>query len=156
MIQRAQSIYLLLVVILMSFLLFKPFAEVALQDGQVAVFYAYAVKKYITKEHSEMIIRTLPVIIMVCLIGLISFMNIFQFNRRIIQMRVCVLNMLLMAGLMILMFYYYYMVKSTLPVESHALKLPVIFPVIGIVLTLLAYRKIHEDEMLVRSYDRLR
>jgi len=32
----------------------------------------------------------------------------------------------------------------------------VIFPVIGIVLTLLAYRKIHEDEMLVRSYDRLR
>jgi len=156
MIQRIQSLYLLLVVILMSFLVFKPFAEVAVKDGQVVIFYTYAVKKFITSEHSEMIIRTLPVIIMVCLIGLISFMNIFQFNRRIIQMRVCVLNILLMAGLMILMFYYYYMVKSALQVESHALKLPVIVPVIGIVLTLLAYRKIHEDEVLVRSYDHLR
>jgi len=156
MIQRVQSIYLLLVVVLMSFLIFKPFAEVALQDGQVAVFYTYAIKKYITKEHSEMVIRTLPVIIMICLIGLISFMNIFQFRRRIVQMRVCIMNMLLMAGLMILMFYYYFMVKSTLLVESHMLKLPVIFPVIGIVLTLLAYRKINEDEILVRSYDRLR
>jgi hypothetical protein len=156
MIQRIQSLYLLLVVILMSFLVFKPFAEIAVQDGQVVIFYTYAVKKFITSEHSEMIIRTLPVIIMVCLIGLISFMNIFQFNRRIIQMRVCVLNILLMAGLMILMFYYYYMAKSALQVESHALKLPVIFPVIGIVLTLLAYRKIHEDEVLVRSYDHLR
>ncbi len=156
MIQRVQSIYLLLVVILMSFLVFKPFAEVALQDGQVAIYYAYAVKKYVTQDHSELVIRTLPLIFMVCLVGLISFMNIFQFNRRIIQMRVCVLNMLLMAGLMILMFFYYYMVKSSLQVESHALKLPVIFPVIGIILTLLAYRKIHEDEMLVRSYDHLR
>ena len=142
--------------VLMSFLIFKPFAEIALQDGQVVVFHSYAVKKFITEEHSEILIRSLPVVIMICLIGLISFMNIFQFNRRIFQMRVCVLNMLLMAGLMILMFYYYLVVKSAVGVERHAFKLPLIFPVIGIILTLLAYRKIHEDEMLVQSYNRLR
>jgi hypothetical protein len=137
-------------------MVFKPFAELALRDGQVVVFYSYAVKKYVTKDHAELIVRTLPVIIMVCLIALISFMNIFQFGRRIIQMRVCVLSMLLMTGLLILIFYYYFMVRSTLQVEDHSLMLPVIFPVLGIILTLLAYRGIHQDEMLVRSYDRLR
>ena len=156
MIQRVQSIYLFLVVVLMSFMLIMPFAELALQDGQVVVFHSYAVKKYITQEHSEMVIRTLPIFIMICLIGVISFMNVFQFNRRIIQMRVCVLNMMLMAGILILIFYYFYMVESTLRVENHVLKLPLIFPVIGIILTILAYRRIHEDEILVRSYDRLR
>jgi hypothetical protein len=156
MIQRVQSIYLFLVVVLMSFMLIWPFAEIALKDGQVVVFYSYAVKKYITKENTEILIRSIPVLIMVLLIGLLSFMNIFQFNRRIIQMRVCVLNSLLMIGLLLLMLYYYLVIKRALPVETHALKLPFIIPVVSIILTLLAYRGIHQDEMLVRSYDRLR
>ncbi len=156
MIQRVQSIYLFLVVVLMSFMLIWPYAEIALQDGQVVMFYSYAVKKYITEENSEILIRSIPVLIMVLLTGLISFMNIFQFNRRIIQMRVCVLNSLLMIGLLLLMLYYYLVIKKSLPVETHALKLPFIIPVVSIILTLLAYRGIHQDELLVRSYDRLR
>lgn len=156
MIQRVQSIYLFLVVVLMSFMLMWPYAEIALRDGQVVIFYSYAVKQYLTEDNAELLIRSIPVLIMVLLIALISFMNIFQFNRRIIQMRVCVLNALLMIGLLLLMFYYYFVIKRSLPVETHALKLPFIIPVISIIFTLLAYRGIHRDEMLVRSYDRLR
>ncbi len=156
MIQRVQSIYLFLVVVLMSFMIIWPYAEIALKDGQVVIFYSYAVKQYLTEESTELLIRSIPVLIMVLLIAFISFMNIFQFNRRIIQMRVCVLNALLMIGLLILMFYYYFVIKRSLQVETHALKLPFIIPVVSIIFTLLAYRGIHRDEMLVRSYDRLR
>ncbi len=156
MIQRVQSIYLFLVVVLMSFMIIWPYAEIALRDGQIVIFYSYAVKKYLTSESSEMLIRSIPLLIMVLLIASVSFMNIFQFNRRIIQMRVCVLNALLMIGLLLLMFYYYFVIKRSLPVETHSLKLPFIFPVIAIIFTLLAYRGIHRDEMLMRSYERLR
>ncbi|MBN1413834.1 MAG: DUF4293 domain-containing protein [Bacteroidales bacterium] len=156
MIQRIQSVYLLLVTVLMSLLFFLPFAELTLQDGHLVVYHSYAMKKFITCEHSEMMIRTLPVVIMICAIGLISFVNIFLFNRRIIQMRICILTMLLLAGVLMMIFYYYYIAKSNFPVKDQILKFPVILPVIGIIFSLLAYRSINEDEMLVSSYDHLR
>jgi hypothetical protein len=156
MIQRVQSIYLFLVVILMSFMLMGPLAELALKDGQAVIFHSYAIKKYLTNEHSNLILHTFPVLILICLAGLISFANIFLFHRRILQMRFCLLNILFMIGLLGLIFYYYFRVTSNLLIENHALKLPVVFPVVGIVLTLLAYRGINEDEVMVRSYDRLR
>lgn len=156
MIQRIQSVYLFLVTVLMSFMIFLPLASLGLRDGQSVVFYSYGVNKYITQENAEMINRTLPILLLVCLTGLISFVNIFQFGKRVIQMRICLLNILLLAILFLLVLLYYHMVKSSLPVGDRTMKLPGIFPVLGIVLTFLAYRNIHEDEILVQSYDRLR
>lgn len=156
MIQRIQSVYLILVTVLMSFMIFLPLASIGLRDGQSVVFYSFGINKYITPENAEMITRTLPILLLVCLTGLISFVNIFQFRRRIIQMRICLVNMLLLAILLFLVLLYYHMEKTTLPVGDYAMKLPGIFPVVGIVLTFLAYRNIHEDEILVQSYDHLR
>jgi len=156
MIQRLQSVYLLLVTVFMSLMWLFPLASLSLRDGQSVVFFSYGVKKYITPENAEMITRTLPVVILICLTGLISFINIFQFRRRVLQMRLCLVNVFLLAVLLLLVIIYYHVVKSTLPVEDHSLKLPGVFPVVGIVLTLLANRGIHEDEILVQSVDRLR
>jgi len=156
MIQRIQSVYLFLVTVLMSLMIFLPLASLGLRDGQSVVFYSYGVNKYITRENAEMINHTLPILLLVCLTGLISFVNIFQFRKRVIQMRICLLNSLLLVILLLLVLLYYHMVKNSLPVGDHAMKLPGIFPVVGIVLTFLAYRNIHEDEILVQSYDRLR
>jgi hypothetical protein len=156
MIQRIQSIYLLLVTVLMSLMIFMPFADIALQDGMVAIFHSFAIHKYITLEHKEIVMHTLPVLFMICIIGLISFVNIFLFGKRIVQMRLCILNVLLLTGLMIMIFYYFFAVKRVIPIRDQDLKLAIIFPVMGIILTLLADRSIHNDEILVRSYDRLR
>jgi ABC-type sulfate transport system permease component len=71
-------------------------------------------------------------------------------------MRICLVNILLLAVLLLVVLFYYHMVRSSLPVENHIMKLPGIFPVVGIILTFLAYRNIHEDEILVQSYDHLR
>jgi len=156
MIQRIQSVYLILVTVLMSFMIFLPLASLGLLDGQSVIFYSYGVNKYITQENAEMITRTLPILVLVCLTGLISFVNIFQFRQRVVQMRICLVNVVLLAILLLVILLYYHMVKSSLPVGDYAMKLPGIFPVVGIVLTFLAYRNIHEDEILVQSYDRLR
>ena len=89
MIQRIQSVYLFLVTVLMSFMIILPLASLSLRDGQSVVFYSYGINKYITRENAEMINRTLPILLLVCLTGLISFVNIFQFGKRVIQMRIC-------------------------------------------------------------------
>ena len=39
---------------------------------------------------------------------------------------------------------------------EHAFDISIIFPVVSIVFTFLAYRGIRKDELLVRSYERLR
>ncbi|OFY56618.1 MAG: hypothetical protein A2Y87_09425 [Bacteroidetes bacterium RBG_13_46_8] len=156
MIQRIQSVYLFLVTVFMSLMIFLPLALLGLRDGQSVVFYSYGVKKYITPENAVIITRTLPIILLICITGLISFLNVFQFGRRVIQMRICLLNIFLLAVLLLLVLFYYHTVKGSLPVEDHFMKLPGIFPAVGIILTFLAYRNIHEDEILVQSYDRLR
>jgi hypothetical protein len=156
MIQRIQSIYLLLVTVLMSFMVFMPFAELILRDGQLMAFHSYAINKYLTGEQSEIVLRTIPVIALIFLIGTISFANIFVFNRRIIQMRLCLLNLLLTAILLLIMIYYYVRIKNSLPVESHSFRIAGVFPAMSFILSFLAYRGIHDDEMLVRSYDHLR
>jgi hypothetical protein len=156
MIQRIQSVYLFLVTVFMSLMIFLPLASLGLRDGQSVVFYSYGVNKYITQEHTEMITRTLPVLLLICLTGLISFINIFQFRRRVIQMRICLVNILLLAILLLLVLFYYHTLKSSLPVESYFFKLPGMFPAVGIILSFLAYKNIHEDEILVQSVDRLR
>ena len=156
MIQRIQSLYLFLVTVFLSLMVFLPLARLGLRDGQSIVFFSYGINKMVTPENSELMRRTLPVIFLVFLTAVISFVNIFQFRRRVVQMRVCLVNILLLAVLLLLVLYYYHAVKSAQPVTDHFFKLPGMFPAIGIILTFLAYRNIHEDELLVQSYDRLR
>jgi hypothetical protein len=156
MIQRIQSVYLFLVTVFMSLMLFLPMASLVLRDGQSVVFYSYGFKKFITLENAEIITHTLPVFLLIILTGLISFINIFQFRRRVIQMRICLVNLFLLAVLLGLVVLYYHTVQNSLSVEDHYFKLPGMIPVVSIILTFLAYRNIHQDEILVQSYDHLR
>ena len=100
MIQRVQSIYLLLVTVLMSFLLMRPYAELTLTDDQTLTFQCHAVNDLHRKRADRSISKPpLPVIALVLIIGLLSFGNIFFYNRRIIQMRICMVNMGLLLAL---------------------------------------------------------
>ena len=45
MIQRVQSLYLLLITILMSLMVVLPYAELILGDGQTITFHSYAIEK---------------------------------------------------------------------------------------------------------------
>jgi hypothetical protein len=155
MIQRAQSIYLLAVTILMVFLIVLPVAEVAISGGEILIYYNYGIKRYVA-ENSEIIVYTIPVTIITCVIGLASFFNIFLYTNRNMQMRICLYNILLLIGLIVLIYFYFIVIRKRLDVIGHSFRMAIMFPIISIILTLMALRGIRSDEALVKSTERLR
>jgi hypothetical protein len=157
MIQRSQSVYLLLVTVLMSFLLIRPYAEIKLAEGQSLAFYSHVIKMDTGTDISKAYKITIPVIALVLITALISFGNIFLYNRRIVQIRICVINSVLLIILLFIMFIYYISIRvGSLSVIHYTLRIPMIFPFMSIIFNLMAYRAIQHDELLVNSYKRMR
>ncbi len=152
MIQRIQSLFLLVSLCFLIPMFFVPVAEVIAESGDVFTFnltgfYMEGVNglEKIDSQYSLMAMG-----ILICLLNLVA---IFMYWRRVLQIRLCVYNMLLLVGLIGIMFYILLMIKN---VDSISYKLPFTFPVIAIILHYLAFRSIRKDELMVRALDRLR
>jgi hypothetical protein len=172
MIQRIQSIHLLIVSILMLFMLVSKIAEIAVEraesagiesassETEIVEYRNYGAKLYMD-DKTKLLVSTFPITILTVIIGLVSFMNIFLYSSRIRQIRLCIFNILLLLGLSGLIYYYFTYIRkqilgSGLVIADHSFKITVIFPVLSIILTYMAFRAIRRDELLVRSYERLR
>lgn len=155
MIQRAQSVYLLSVSVLMIFMIVLPVAEIAIKGGEIVIYHNYGLKSY-SAENAKIIFSTFPVTILTCVIALISFINIFLYNNRNLQMRFCIYNMILLIGLVVLIYFYYTVMRKRLDILNHTFKIAIVFPIISAILTLLSLKGIRRDEALVRSCERLR
>ena len=155
MIQRAQSVYLLSVSVLMIFIIVLPVAEIAIKGGEIVIYHNYGLKSY-SAENAKIIFSTFPVTILTCVIALISFINIFLYNNRNLQMRFCIYNMILLIGLVVLIYFYYTLMRKRLDILNHTFKIAIVFPIISAILTLLSLKGIRRDEALVRSCERLR
>jgi len=81
----------------------------------------------------------------------VEFFTIFLYRRRMLQIRLCVFNLLILIVFQIFIAYYY-IVSS----ENISFSFTAIFPVVAAILTLLAIRYIGRDEAIVRAADRLR
>lgn len=157
MIQRIQSIYLLLITVLMSIFLTTSYARIIPDVNQTVVFHTYSIQKQVDAHHIVMIERTIPLLALVVITGLISLMNIFLFQKRILQMRLCFLIVVLLAGILVLVWFYYNGVKNDITGNlGTTFQFPAILPVISIILCIMAYKAIHHDEALVKSYNRIR
>ena len=141
MIQRVQSIYLLLAALSAAALFALPFAtapaetEGILQDGAFDI-----------SDHVGLIVLT-------ALIALIALGTIFLYSNRTLQMNLGKLNIVLLMGLLGLAAYLYTTIPTTATV---ALGIGLGIPLLVLVFTLLANRNIQKDDRLVRSADRLR
>lgn len=147
MIQRIQTIYLLLAGLITASLFFFDFAELAV-DSQFMVFNAFGIF-----EGDKVIIDGLPVMLFTGLITLLHFIIIFMYKKRIAQMRMTVFTIILLLGLIGVIFYFSYFAFEG---ASVVYKIPVAFPLIAVILDYLAIRAIGKDEALVRSMDRIR
>jgi hypothetical protein len=155
MIQRVQSIYMLLVTILMSVFLFSSYAYGDTAPGGQIFLFPYAFKMQGTAS-PELISKTLPLLILVILTGAISFINIFFFSKRWLQLRICLVTILLVFVQLAFMYYYYAAMKNDYETVHSTFKFPLILPVLCIVILIMAYRGIRHDEALVSSYNRIR
>ncbi|MBN2347208.1 MAG: DUF4293 domain-containing protein [Bacteroidales bacterium] len=155
MIQRPQTIYLAIVTILMIFLLFIPIAELMLYGDDLAKFFSYGVVGMDTK-NTGLLLSTIPISILIFIIIILSVVTIVFYKKRPRQLRLCVFNILLMIGLIIMIFFYYFTIKKDLGVIQHTFRFAIVIPPISIILAFQAFRGIRRDEFLVKSYERLR
>lgn len=156
MIQRKQSIFLFLVVVLMSWTVVRPYAQLALRDGSALVFVSFGIEKHVTMLGIEYIKYTVPLFLLILITGCLNLVNIFLFNRRIVQIRLCIVSAVLLVFITLTMLYYYTMARYSYDYSFHTYRLAAIFPLIGIIMNFLAFRGINHDEALVKSYDRIR
>jgi len=90
-------------------------------------------------------------LIMIVVTFLISFITIFLYRHRMIQIRLCVLNSIILLGLQGWIGWMFF----SRP-EGSAFGISAVFPIVAAILTFTAMKYIAGDEALVRSTSRLR
>lgn len=143
MIQRIQSILLLLAAVALLGLFGLPFASTS---EPVAASALFADQKYNILDHTALS-ATFIAVAVICLL------SIFLFNNRKLQMRLSLLAIVgAVAGLAVASVLF----SQDTAGQAAQLGLGFGLPVVSIILTFLAYRFIKKDDKLVKSMDRLR
>lgn len=147
MIQRIQTLYLLISAILLGLLYFLPFAEIA-KDGTIFLFNSKGILLNDAVQKSGLGISLL--------IGIIVALHgaaVLDYKKRLRQLRLIIIAILL---IMVLfgMFYFFTFLKFSGAQISY--KISMVFPLIALILDYLAIRAIGKDEALIRSIDRIR
>jgi hypothetical protein len=153
MIQRVQTLFLLVVTLLSGFMIFYPLYGIRLKTGEKLFLHSYALQNGHT---GELIHYNILLFMVILAITIISFITILYYNKRTIQMRLCVYNILISLFLIGCIAYYYFSIKRIPDVERNSFTFTVIFPVINIILLFQSFRAIRRDDLLIKSYDRLR
>lgn len=152
MIQRIQSLYLLIAAALMSLTLFMSIATFVV-DGNTYELSAFALSC------GDMSESTLWMGVMLVMATLLPLVVIFLFKRRTLQVRLCAVEIVLLLGSLVMIGLYYWLTSrlfENLVVEHRQFGWGAPMPLVSLVLTALASRAIFKDEVLVRSLDRIR
>ena len=153
MLQRIQTVYLLIIVALTVATLFLPLA--VLQQGD-ALFSFDASGLSTMIGEPELLYPAWGLFALTAITAIIALVTIFLYKKRILQIRLCVFNAILMLGFYALFGFFVWILKEELAGAALSVKIALSFPVIALILDYLAIRNIGADEALVRSLDRLR
>lgn len=150
MIQRIQTLYLLAIVILGIALCFQPVLQFVSTE-EAAELQVY--------ELSALGGAPLPgiwgLLLTTVLIPVLALVDIFLYKKRLVQARLNIFTVMLCLGYYGVLAIYVWQAKLALGVDWHVLPWASI-PLVCLVLTLMATRRILKDEALVRAADRLR
>ena len=152
MIQRIQSVWLLIASISVLALLFIPI--VVSQQG--AVQYEITALGLFSKAEgaSQQIETFIPLIILTILVALLLISSIFLFNNRRIQKRVISIAVLVLLGYSFLSSRYVNEIPGG--IEQSSFGNGLYLPLVAIIFSMLAVRGINNDDKLIKSADRLR
>jgi hypothetical protein len=151
MLQRIQTVYLLIIAVLTALMLFMPLSVLQTGDGLYTLD-VFGVNAVVT---SEIVYPAWGLFILVALISLLALITIFLYKKRMLQIRLCIFNAILMLGFYGFFAYLIVVMKQQSDV-SISVRIALSFPVICLILDYLAIRNIGADETLVRSLERLR
>ena len=153
MIQRIQTLYLLIIVALTTATLFVPLATVRID----ADFYSFEASGLNTMtKPSELVYPTWALMVLPAAITIIASITIFLYKKRMLQIRFCIFNAFLLIGFYGLFAYFIWRMTGISDSFSFNVRIALPFPLICLILDYLAIRNIGADEILVRSLNRLR
>lgn len=176
MIQRKQSLYLLAIFALMVTMLFMPLATLTVagdnQEDKVETAADGSIIKttFVAQSDIELNVwgvytdgkKDVPLVffaILTCLTTAVSFVTIFLYRKRMLQLRLCFVMAVMIIGMISYIGLYIYKLNSLAASQDFtAIKYSVadIFPLFALAFTWLAYRGITADIALLRSLDRIR
>ena len=153
MIQRIQTLYLLIVTALVAVMLFAPLAWFAGQAGEYGL-YAFSLRS----ADGTLAQPTLYLGILLALAAALPLVTIFLYRRRLLQIRLCVVEMVLLAGAVGMEGVYYFLSGRFAGMAFHTqgFRPAIALPLVALLFAFLAARAIFHDELLVRSADRIR
>ena len=153
MIQRIQSIYLAIVTLLTATLFYLKLVTLSTQDTIYSMFFNGI---FVGESNTgEMVTDMMAFSILLITTVIIGIVTIFLHKRRLLQIRVAALNIGLQIGLTGLIYFFAKSAGKEVEVIS-SFHYPVVFPLISVVLLIMAIKAIGKDEALVRSLDRIR
>jgi hypothetical protein len=154
MIQRIQSLYISVVVMLSTLMLY----------GSIVTFVGTGGAEYEIRYNGlyemsggagEKTEPLLPLTILLLVVPALSFVTLLLFKRRKLQLRTSVFSLILLLGTVVMLAYYIFYIITKYDARV-IFSIKIIFPVVSAILMYLAFRGILKDELLVRSYDRIR
>lgn len=160
MIQRIQSLYLLVVLVAYALLFFFPVASFTTTD----FYHAFSITAISSRplNPDPSVIKgfyyagsTLPLIILVCALATAVLVTIFLFRKRILQIRITAILLLVHIALIAAMFYYADSIEKQVTAKA-VYEAGAYIALIPLVFLVLANRAVRKDEKLVRSADRIR
>ena len=150
MIQRIQTLYLLAVVALGIALLWLPVIQFVTPEEatELQIWELSALGGAPLQGLWGLLLTTI-------LIPALALVDIFLYNKRLLQARLNIFTVLLCLGYYGVLAIYIWLAKVSLGLDWHILPSACI-PLVCLVLTLMATRRILKDEALVRAADRIR
>lgn len=155
MLQRIQTIYLLLVAILMSTAAcYAPLIEFEVAGISVQL---NGLDGFNSKQHEgNILLQTWGIFSIGILSALLAFVNILGYKNRKKQMILCKVNVFLIILFYITIGAYVYTGQPKLGLVYESIEFGIILPVVALVFNILALMKIKADEKLIRSTERIR
>lgn len=156
MIQRIQSVYLFIATIALGVMFLFPLMG---YYGDLHTYQFNLLEMQNIVPDSVSVFNsmfTLPLLGAIIIVIILTFISIFLFKNRKLQLKLIRLNILLNLIMIIAIFVgYSRYIQSVIEVEEQ-FKTGAFLPLISLVFTVLAYRAVKKDDELIRSADRLR
>jgi len=162
MIQRIQTVYLLLVTILAFASLVSQIGYYTVGEEIVASFNNFMFAGYgACASYKSAGPYALGVLLL--LVIFLSLITILLYRKRMRQLRLTIISCIMLVGYIVVYALFAYFYKGNIDVVLGAegastfhFRFVAIFPVISLILNIMAIHGIRKDEALVRSLDRLR
>lgn len=149
MIQRIQTVYLLLVVGVLITCMCLPLGYFTNAEIVTYTFSSLGVRS------GEVFQSSWGLFCILLLSTIVAFATVFLYKNRVLQIRMTIFNSILLVGFYLAFIAFYFALKGDLE-ASFRIHWALCLPLIGIILNYLAIRAIGRDEVLVKAADRLR